>query len=222
MIPQFHNLSLWQTALTHRSALNEKLSASTLSNERLEFLGDAVLELLTTEFLYHRFTDLQEGELTAYRSALVKTETLAKVAGRLKLGEQLLISRGEENTGGRTNPSLLADVFEAVVGALFLDQGLEVVRQFLTDQLFGELTHITASQDYKDAKSTLQEISQAKGYGTPVYQTVSASGPDHDKEFVIHAVIDDKIMGEGRGKSKQSAQQQAAKQAIEQIGKQLV
>ena len=222
MIPQFHNLSLWQTALTHRSALNEKLSASTLSNERLEFLGDAVLELLTTEFLYHRFTDLQEGELTAYRSALVKTDTLAKIAGRLKLGEQLLISRGEENTGGRTNPSLLADVFEAVVGALFLDQGLDVVRQFLTQELFAELAHITASQDYKDAKSTLQEISQAKGYGTPVYQTVSASGPDHDKEFVIHAVIDDKVVGEGVGKSKQSAQQQAAKQAIEQIGKQLV
>ncbi len=217
MIPPFQNPSLRQTALTHRSALNENLSDSAVSNERLEFLGDAVLELLTTEFLYHQFPDLQEGELTAYRSALVKTETLAKIAGQLDLGNQLLISRGEENAGGRHNPSLLADVFEAVVGALFLDQGLDVVRQFLTDQLFNQLPSITADQGHKDAKSMLQEISQAKGWGTPVYQTVSASGPDHDKEFVVQVIIDSQNRGEGRGKSKQTAQQQAAKRAIEQI-----
>ncbi len=217
MIPQFRNLSLWQTALTHRSALNENLSESKVSNERLEFLGDAVLELLTTEFLYHQFPDLQEGELTAYRSGLVKTETLGVIAKRLNLGQQLIISRGEESAGGRNNPSLLADVFEAVVGALFLDQGLEVVRQFLINHLFNELPTITARDGHKDAKSQLQEISQARGWGTPVYQTVSSSGPDHDKEFVVQVVIDDKVKGEGRGKSKQLAQQQAAKQAIEQI-----
>lgn len=221
-ILHFQNPDLLITALTHRSALNEHLSGSSESYERLEFLGDAVLELLTSDFLYKRLRTAQEGELTALRSALVKTTTLAQTAHRLGLADQIKMSRGEEKSGGRENPSILADVFEAVVGGLFLDQGLSAVDEFLNQELFGQLDQIMAQNAHKDAKSTLQELAQSRGWGTPIYQLVSACGPDHDREFVIEVLVGGRPSGQGRGKSKQEAQQAAALLAVENLSKHLI
>jgi ribonuclease-3 len=215
MLPKFNNPNLLETALTHRSALNEKISSSQQSNERLEFLGDAVLELATTEFLFAKFPNENEGELTAYRSSLVKTTTLAEVAAELGLGEKLYMSKGEEATGGRNNPGLLADTTEAVIGALYLDQGFEAVIKFLETHLFHKFEQIKQQKLYRDAKSFLQEVVQAKGYEAPVYQVIAESGPDHDKQFTVEVLVDQKPAGTGKGKSKQAAQQAAATQALE-------
>lgn len=217
MLPTFRQPQLLVTALTHRSALNEHISSSVESNERFEFLGDAVLELATTQFLFDRFPDEPEGSLTAYRSALVRTTTLAQVASTLNLGQRLYMSKGEEASGGRDNPSLLADTFEAVIGALFLDQGLEAVREFLTEHLFPLFEEIQAQRLYKDPKSELQEVVQAKGFAAPAYEVVGEQGPDHDKEFTVEVQIDGRAYGRGTGKSKQQAQQAAADQALKQF-----
>lgn len=213
-LPLFQNPALLTNALTHRSALNERVSTSPESNERLEFLGDAVLELATTEFLYERFPEKPEGELTAFRSALVKTVTLAQVATRLGLGEQLYMSKGEEATGGRSNVSLLADTFEAVVGALYLDQGYSAAKRFLEQELFVEFDTILEQKLYKDAKSQLQEVVQAKGFEAPTYEVIAEDGPDHDKQFTVAVSVGGAVRGTGVGKSKQLAQQEAATQAL--------
>lgn len=215
MLPTFTNSKLLLTALTHRSALNEKGNSSSESNERLEFLGDAVLELIATEFLYRKFPKEPEGTLTAYRSALVKTTSLAEVATKLGLGEQLKMSKGEEATGGRANPSLLADTLEAVIGALYLDQGTEAVVVFLNEHLFTSLDTILEQRLYKDPKSELQERVQAQGLETPNYVVVSEAGPDHSKEFTVAVYVGPMIAGQGQGKSKQQAQQAAAQEALE-------
>lgn len=216
-LPQFHNQDLLTTALTHRSALNENLSSSPESNERLEFLGDAVLELATTKFLYRRMPDEQEGMLTAYRSALVKTTTLAEVAKTLQLGEKLYMSKGEEASGGRKNVSLLANTVEAVLGALYLDQGFEAAEQFLVTHLYPKLEEIQKKRLYKDSKSQLQEYVQAKGLQTPDYVVVNEQGPDHDREFTVKALINGKEFGEGSGRSKQLAQQNAAQYVLDHL-----
>lgn len=215
--PTFNNPTLLETALTHRSALNEGISASKESNERLEFLGDAVLELATTRFLYDRCATEPEGVLTAYRSALVKTTTLAAVAAELGLGKRLYLSRGEEGSGGRTNPSLLADTVEAVIGAIYLDQGYEVAEQYITAWILQRFDDVVREKLYKDAKSELQERVQAHKLPTPEYVVYSESGPDHDKEFVVDVTIGTKVLGRGIGKSKQIAQQQAAKAGLSQF-----
>ncbi|MEN8253180.1 MAG: ribonuclease III [Patescibacteria group bacterium] len=212
--PNFINQDLLDTALTHRSALNEKVSNSKESNERLEFLGDAVLELITTKYLYFNFPKEPEGVLTAYRSSLVKTTTLATVSARLGLGKKLFMSKGEEATGGRENIGLLADSFEALIGALYLDQGLEQVERFLEENLFIEFPRIRREKLYQDNKSLLQEIVQAKGFDTPTYRVISETGPDHDKEFTVEVMISENSKGKGAGKSKQEAQQAAAKEAL--------
>lgn len=211
----FINKDLLTTALTHRSALNEQISTSKESNERLEFLGDAVLELATTRFLFDKHPDDQEGLLTAYRSALVKTETLAEVSIELGLGEELYMSRGEEATGGRTNVGILADSFEAFLGAMYLDQGYDAVVSFLEKKLFTKLDDIKKHKLYRDGKSLLQEVVQSKGLGAPQYKVIAEHGPDHDKEFTVAVLISDKEMGRGTGRSKQNAQQAAARQALE-------
>lgn len=218
MLPTFRQPALLVTALTHRSALNEKISSSVESNERFEFLGDAVLELATTKFLFDQFPQEPEGVLTAYRSALVKTTTLAEVALELELGQQLFLSKGEEATGGRENVSLLADTFEAVIGALYLDQGFEAAEQFLHTHLFPKFATIQREKTYKDAKSELQELVQSRGFSTPLYTVISESGPDHDKEFTIQVSAGGEVVGEGMGKSKQAAQQAAAAVALEKMG----
>lgn len=214
MLPPFKNQQLLTTALTHRSALNEYPDISPESNERLEFLGDAVLELVTTEFLFAKFPAEQEGVLTAYRSALVKTTTLAEVAEKLELGKKLYMSKGEEATGGRDNPALLANTMEAIIGALYLDQGLETARSFVTETVLWKVDDIVSKKLYKDPKSLLQEVVQAKGLNTPTYDVLSEEGPDHNKAFTVGVYIDGTLTGKGEGKSKQLAQQAAAAMAL--------
>jgi len=220
MILDFHNKALLITALSHRSSLNEKTQSGTTateSNERLEFLGDAVLELAATLYLYQQRPKENEGKLTAYRSALVRTETLAQLAKELKLDKQMFLSKGEELSGGRKNKSLLADLMEAVIGALYLDQGFEVVQAFLAKYLFPKFNDILQTGSYKDQKSLLQEEMQARALGTPVYQVIKAIGPDHDKEFTVEVLVGDKIYGVGVGHSKQLAQQAAATAALTKL-----
>ncbi len=222
MLPKFKNLSLFTTALTHRSALNEPSisgTSSTISNERLEFLGDAVLELVITNFLFEKFPDQPEGTLTAYRSALVRTETLAQVATELGLGEKLFLSKGEEAGGGRENISLLADTFEAVVGALYLDQGIDVVISFIEKVLTPKFEVIKEKKLYKDSKSALQELLQAQGIEAPVYELIDEQGPDHAKVFTVSVKVKGEVAGLGTGNSKQVAQQQAATQALTKFEK---
>lgn len=213
--PSFKNQDLLTTALTHRSALNEHISTSTESNERLEFLGDAVLELVSTDFLYERFPKEQEGMLTVYRSALVKTTTLAEVAQQLQLGERLYMSKGEEASKGRQNVSLLANAFEALLGALYLDQGIEAVQKLLDELLFPKMDEILQKRLYKHAKSQLQEVLQAEGITAPDYVVVGESGPDHDRQFTVKAVINGQDAATGTGKSKQLAQEDAARAVLE-------
>lgn len=216
-LPSFHNPKLLETALTHRSALNERLSSATESNERLEFLGDAVLELICTAYLYHRCPKEPEGVLTSYRSALVKTTTLAGVAKKLQLGERLYLSRGEEATGGRTNDSLLADTVEALIGALYLDQGYAAAQSFIQTHILSLFDQVLQHRLYKDAKSDLQERVQGKKWPTPEYRVIESSGPDHEKHFIIEVVINGTSFARGEGKSKQVAQQQAASAALEKL-----
>ena len=211
----FRDKSLLIRALTHRSHLNESQTAAALDNERLEFLGDAVLDFLTGEFLYHRFPEMREGELTNLRSALVKRETLARFAREIELGEYMFISKGERAAGGQRRVPLLAGAFEALVGALYLDQGLDAVQGFW--QRFAEphLHRILQGRLAKDAKSLLQELSQATFQLKPTYHIVDQSGPDHAKHFVIRVQIGERVLGSGRGNTKQSAEQEAARLALD-------
>jgi ribonuclease-3 len=218
-LPEFKNQELLIRALTHISALNEKNSSAEVSNERLEFLGDAVLELATTKFLFDKYPTEPEGILTAYRSSLVKTESLAQVALNLNLGEKLHMSRGEEATGGRTNIGILADTTEAVLGGLYLDQGIDAVVTLLEVILFPNIDEIIKKRLYKDAKSYLQELVQALGFETPRYDVITEVGPDHDKEFTISVSVNNAVAGRGSGKSKQHAQQAAASEAVKKYTK---
>jgi ribonuclease-3 len=206
---------LLQKALTHRSWLNENVGKTSESNERLEFLGDAVLELIISEYLFNKYPKFNEGVLTAFRASLVKTETLAKVAKSLKLGKILLLSHGEEISGGRQNKSLLADTFEAIIGAIYLDSGKKATSLFLDKHLIPELQDIIDKRLDKDAKSTLQEIAQSQEKETPIYKVLKEEGPDHDKIFTVAVFINGKHVSKGTGKSKQQAQQEAAKKALE-------
>jgi ribonuclease-3 len=219
-IPKFNNQELLATALTHRSALNERVNAVQESNERLEYLGDAVLELVVTEFLYERLPEEPEGKLTAIRSSLVKTTTLSAVGRSLGLGQMLYLSRGEENGGGRDNDTLLADTMEAVIGALYLDQGLACVKKFIQGVILVKFDEVVAGELYRDAKSVLQEEVQAAGFDTPYYQVIDEQGPDHDKHFTVAVVIAGRQFGVGEGKSKQLAQQEAAGFALEKFREQ--
>ncbi len=214
-LPTFGNQDLLTTALTHRSALNERISSSIESNERLEYLGDAVLELVASDFLFHKFPDQQEGMLTVFRSALVKTTTLADVANQLGLGEHLYMSKGEEASGGRKNTSLLANAFEALLGAVYLDQGIEAVRHLLEKFLFPKMEEILQKRLYKHAKSSLQEVLQAGGISTPEYTVVDKTGPDHDRHFTVKVVINGKDAATGVGKSKQLAEEAAAEAVLQ-------
>lgn len=215
MLPTFTNSALLEEALTHRSALNE---IAHQSNERLEFLGDAVLELATTIFLYQKYPEANEGLLTSYRASLVRRVMLAEVATTLGLGERLIMSKGEEAMGGRKNPALLENAFEALVGALYQDQGFAPVYEFLESNLFVHVDEVIANNLHRDFKSTLQELIQSQSRPTPHYHTVKESGPDHDKTFTVEVKVEDETLGSGEGKSKQEASQMAAKSALEKIG----
>lgn len=215
---QFTSKELLERAFVHRSHLNEAKHVR-VSNERLEFLGDAVLSFLTSHFLYETYPDFPEGTLTNIRSSLVKTQSLAEVAKSLKLGDLLQLSHGEEASGGRTNPSLLADCFEALLGAMYLDQGVEPVRIFLTTYLFKNAINIVETRKYVDYKSLLQEIIQQDSRVSPTYQVVKSEGPDHAKTFWIQVTAGTTVLGAGSGKSKQEAEQAAAAAALEKLGK---
>jgi ribonuclease-3 len=214
---RFQDKTLLQRALTHRSCLNENPDFPLADNERLEFLGDAVLDFLVAEFLYHRFPEQREGPLTNMRAALVRRDTLARFARQIDLGQCLLMGRGEEESGGRQRPATLCAAFEAAVGALYLDQGLEVVESFIYPFIEPELDQILQEALDKDAKSRLQEWSQAHLQATPYYYTVAERGPDHAKEFTVQVVIDGVVYGEGEGQSKQLAAQAAAEAALERL-----
>jgi ribonuclease-3 len=213
----FADLSLLQRALTHRSYINEHPDQAVEDNERLEFLGDAVLDFVTGEWLYNRFPEMREGRLTRLRAALVRTETLADIGQICFLGEGLLLGRGEEDSGGRARQANLCGAFEAVIGALYLDQGLSAVQAFVIPLFEPALQTILETDADKDAKSLLQEWSQAKLSLTPTYQTVLASGPDHNKEFTVEVVIGNTVYGQGTGRSKQVAAQKAARAALKRI-----
>ncbi len=216
-IPDFKNKLLLLTALTHRSAINEHATAARESNERLEYLGDAVLELVTTEFLYNQLPDAPEGKLTAIRSTLVKTTTLSDVARELGLGEMLYLSRGEEASGGRDNEALLADTMEAILGALYLDRGFETARAFIYEAILNQFEEIMEQGTYKDSKSLFQELVQALGYETPIYDVLHEIGPDHNKHFTVRVAIGPYVISEGSAKNKQQAQQEAAEIALERL-----
>ena len=215
---QFVNSDLLKAAFVHRSYLNEMRTVKE-SNERLEFLGDAVLSFVTSNFLYRTYPDYPEGTLTNIRSSLVKTQSLADGARVLKLGELLFLSRGEEDSGGRTNSSLLADTFEALLGAIFLDQGIDIAKKFLEAHLFPKVGEIVKNKSYIDYKSLLQEIIQSESRISPTYRVTKSEGPDHAKTFWVEARADTKILGTGIGKSKQEAESAAAANALAAMAK---
>jgi len=216
-LPVFNHPALLDRALTHRSYLNEHPDWGSDDNERLEFLGDAVLDFVVALWLYKHYPDLPEGRLTSIRSAIVRTEKLSEFAIQLALGEQLRLGKGEIDTGGRARPSLLADTFEAVLGALYLDQGLRAVQRVLHPLLKAEVDRIIVAQADRDAKSVLQEVAQGRFGITPHYRTIRASGPDHAKVFTVEVYLGDEPLGRGDGPSKQAAAQAAAAHGLQTL-----
>lgn len=210
------NKDCFLEAFTHRSAVNEKTKLKA-HNERLEFLGDAVLELVTTEFLYKNFTEKPEGDLTNLRSALVKKENLAKVARKLQIGDLLKMSKGEARSGGREKDYLLANLLEAFIGALYLSADYQLTANFIQKFILCELDEILETKSYIDAKSKFQEITQGDLGITPTYKVIEESGKDHDKTFLLGAFLKDSKVGEGRGGSKKEAQASAAEDALEKM-----
>ena len=211
----FKNKKLLDQALTHKSWVNEH-PGERESNERLEFLGDAILEYFVSKELYERFPSREEGYLTTLRANLVNTDNLAALAKRLDVGKALYLAKGEEDGGGRENTSLLADTVEAIIGALYIDQGLEVVNTFIKENIINEIPE-KISRPLKDAKSRLQEEIQAKNLSTPKYKVIKESGPDHSKNFEIEVLVNKKRLGIGKGKSKSVAEQKAAQDALNSL-----
>lgn len=214
----FKNSDLLLQALTHRSYLNENPSSRTGHNERLEFLGDAVLELVVTEALYAQFPDKPEGELTSFRAALVNAKMLSDVAVDLKINDFLLLSRGEAKDIGRARQYILANAFEALVGAMYLDQGYVPVRDFIARVVLTRMSEVLDKKLYKDPKSLFQEEAQERVGVTPTYEVRREWGPDHDRHFVIGVFLRDELIAEGEGPSKQSAQEEAARNGLHAKG----
>ena len=213
----FTDLDLLGEALTHRSYLNEHKTTKT-HNERLEFLGDAVLELTVTNFLYSKFPNKPEGDLTAYRASLVNTYSLAETAEEIGLNDMLLLSKGEAKDTGRARQIILANAFEAVLGALYLDQGYDAASAFVEKHLCPKIDDIVAKRAWQDAKSRFQELAQEKKGYTPTYKTLSEEGPNHDKQFTVGVYVGSEAAAKGDGKSKQEAEQAAAQAALERYG----
>lgn len=209
----FNNLDLLITAFTHRSYLNEHRKTVQEHNERLEFLGDAVLELVVTEYLFNSYQD-PEGILTNWRSSLVRTESIGAAATRYGFEPLLRLSRGEKRGTERARAQILANSFEAVIGALYLDQGYEAAKHFITDSILSTFQHILASGSWMDPKSRLQELAQSHESATPVYKVLTEAGPDHDKTFKVGVFVNGQLRGQGDGPSKQSGQQKAAEAAL--------
>lgn len=215
---EFTDANLLRQAFTHRSYLNEHRGEVPGHNERLEFLGDAVLELIATHFLFDKYPEKTEGELTSYRAALVNAVTCAEVAQEIGMNDYLLLSRGEAKDTGRARNILLANAFEALVGAIYIDQGYDAAKKFIGEHLFPKIDEIVRKKLWQDAKSALQEHAQDKEGVTPYYSVLRESGPDHDKQFVVGVYLKDELVAEGSGKSKQEAEQSAAREALEKRG----
>ena len=213
---EFKNKDLLLLALTHRSYVNEHKDTDS-HNERLEFLGDAVLELITSDYLFSTYPERTEGDLTSFRAALVRTESLADTAQEIGVGENIRLSKGEEDTGGRAKNYLLANAFEAIIGAIYLDSGYEIARDFVHTHLLKKIAHIVANRLDIDSKTKIQEVTQSKYKVTPVYEVIEEEGPDHDKRFTVVVKINGKEIGKGFGTSKQKAEEDAAKSGIEYI-----
>ena len=209
----FSQGSLMEQAFVHRSYLNENPLFTGPSNERLEFLGDALLGFIVAEKLYKEFPDLPEGSLTEIRASLVCRDTLAELASSLRLGDRLLLGQGEEMNRGRSKPGNLSNAMEALIGALYLEQGLEATRTFVMAQLKPHLDRAKAGQIVPNYKAMLQEFVQGQGRPTPVYRLVEARGPDHDRQFTAEILVEGEVLGVGEGKSKKTAENQAARAA---------
>lgn len=214
---KFRNQALLKQALTHRSFLNEAAGQKLTANERLEFLGDAILDFVVSCWLYQQFPDYPEGLLTNLRANLVNTNALAKLARHLGIGEFIKMSRGERKSGGQQNPSLLADTIEAIIGAIFLDQGLTKTEAFIKKHLRTTLKEIVAKGEFKDYKSLLQEKIQVQTGQPPVYKIIGQKGPDHAKIFTVSVFSQAKKLATASGKSKQKAEQAAAQDALEKL-----
>ncbi|MBI2410138.1 ribonuclease III [Candidatus Kaiserbacteria bacterium] len=215
---RFNNPALLIEAVTHRSYLNEHREFPGSHNERLEFLGDAVLELAATDFLFKKFPAKPEGELTSYRAALVNTSSLAESARALDLNECLLLSKGEARDTGRARDVILADAFEAVIGAIYLDQGYAAAEAFIVQNLFPKIDEVITTRAYQDAKSRFQEMAQDKRGVTPNYETLSEEGPDHAKLFTVGLFVGREEVARGEGASKQEAEQKAAVAGLDKMG----
>lgn len=213
-LPQFNNQQLFHQAFTHRSYLNETKSKEP-SNERLEFLGDSILSFVVSDYFYVNYAEYDEGIMTNLRSLLVNTKSLAEVAKELGFGQLLKLSKGEEDSQGRENQSLLADSYEAYIGALFLDQGVEAAKTFISETLLPKTAEIVARKDFKDPKSLFQEYVQARLHAAPVYKVLEEEGPSHAKIFTVGVYVKEQLYGQGKGKSKQEAEEEAAKIALE-------
>lgn len=210
----FKDKSLFELALTHKSWVNEN-PGKRESNERLEFLGDAVLELVVTDHLFRKFPEKSEGYLTNLRANIVNTVNLAKFAQKISVGEHIFLSIGE-STSGKNSSSVLADTVEAIIGAIFMDQGLSAAKKFITENILSDLED-KVKEPLKDAKSTLQETVQAQGLAVPKYKVVKTVGPVHDREFTMQVIIKKQVYGEGKGKSKSAAEQIAANLALKKL-----
>lgn len=214
--PQFKNDQLLKQAFIHRSYLNETKEKLT-SNERLEFLGDSVLSFVVSEYLYKSLPDFNEGLLTNLRSLVVNTKSLAQVAKNYNFGEKLMLSKGEEDSHGRQNESLLANSVEAFIGALYLDQGIEPVRTFILSLFAEKIDKIIENKAFKDPKSLLQEYVQSQKQNSPVYKVLEEQGPPHARVFTVGVFVQDILTGQGIGKSKQEAEESAANQALQKL-----
>ncbi len=210
---EFKDIQLLVTALTHRSYVNEHKKSTTKHNERLEFLGDAVLELVVTDYLYLNF-DEPEGVLTSWRAALVRTESIGESGEALGYDSLLRLSRGEKQGSERARKQIMANAFEAIIGAIYLDKGYEAAKIFITNTIIAKLELILKAGSWRDAKSQLQELAQRIDGFTPIYKVLSEDGPDHDKIFSLGVFVGNKLKGKGSGSSKQIAQQQAAEAAV--------
>ena len=216
---KFKDEKLLRQAFTHRSYINENRDSGLAHNERLEFLGDAVLELVITDYLYNKMKESDEGEMTSLRSALVNADTCARVATTLGANDFLLLSKGEsKDTGGRARQYILANTLEALIGAIYIDQNYEVAKDFILTHVAPLMEEILQDGTWIDSKSLFQEKAQEMIGHTPVYKTVKESGPDHDKHFTVRVSVNDEVYGEGDGKSKQDAEQVAAKDALDKKG----
>ncbi|MBP6913604.1 MAG: ribonuclease III [Candidatus Levybacteria bacterium] len=215
-IPEFKSKQLYSQVFTHRSYLNESPEA-TESNERLEFLGDSILSFIVSSYIYEHYPSLKEGELTSLRSVLTNTQTLYQFASELNLGSQLKLSKGEESTGGRVNKTILANTFEALLGGIFIDQGIEAASRFVHGVIILKIDEVVNTQGLKDPKSMLQEKTQEKSKTSPLYKIVNEEGPDHAKIYTAGVFLDEKLLAEGSGHSKQEAEKSAAANALKVI-----